>query len=85
MDDHGTRALIYCRISADLAGNELGVQRQRDDAVLLCAARGWEVAGVFTDNDISASNGKHRPGYTSLLVAPVSGEREEIPGRSRPC
>ncbi len=31
-------------------------------------ARGWEVAGVYADNDLSAYNGKRRPAYEALLA-----------------
>ncbi len=78
MDDFGKRALIYCRISLDTAGKELGVQRQQADGQKLCAARGWEVAGVFADNNISAANGAHRPGYADLLAAVERGNGNVI-------
>ncbi len=78
MDDHGKRALIYCRISLDTAGKELGVQRQQTDAEKLCAARGWDVAGVYADNNISAANGAHRPGYADLLAAVERGDGNVI-------
>jgi len=78
MDDRGKRALIYCRISLDTAGKELGVERQRADAEKLCAARGWDVAGMYVDNNISAANGAHRPGYTDLLGAVDRGEGDAI-------
>jgi site-specific DNA recombinase len=78
MDDHGKRALIYCRISLDTAGKELGVQRQQADAEKLCAARGWAVAGVYADNNISAANGAHRPGYADLLAAVQRGDGNVI-------
>ncbi|MFZ0877814.1 MAG: recombinase family protein [Pseudonocardiaceae bacterium] len=78
MDDHGKRALIYCRISLDTAGKELGVQRQQADAEKLCAARGWAVAGVYADNNISAANGAHRPGYADLLAAVERGDGNVI-------
>lgn len=65
----GRRAAIYCRISQDRGGAGLGVARQEADARALCDRLGWEVAGVFCDNDISAFSGKARPGYRSLLDA----------------
>jgi DNA invertase Pin-like site-specific DNA recombinase len=78
VDDHGKRALIYCRISLDTAGKELGVQRQQADAEKLCAARGWDVAGVYADNNISAANGVYRPGYADLLAAMERGDGNVI-------
>jgi site-specific DNA recombinase len=66
---HGqrVRAGIYCRISMDRAGTLLGVERQAPPCRELCERNGWEVAGVYVDNDVSASNGKRRPEYERLL------------------
>lgn len=72
------RALVYCRISKDIAGQELGVGRQQDLAQEVCAARGLDVAGVFVDNDLSASKGKYRPGYAALLAAVERGDAKVI-------
>lgn len=61
------RAAIYTRISLDHTGEHLGVQRQEHDARTICAERGWEVVGVYSDNSISATDArKHRPGYEDL-------------------
>ncbi|MBV9650687.1 MAG: recombinase family protein [Pseudonocardiales bacterium] len=73
-----TRALVYCRISADIAGTELGVTRQREDAEKLCAARGWTIVGTLVDNDVSAHNGAHRPGYTALMASVDRGEADAV-------
>jgi site-specific DNA recombinase len=59
-------AAIYCRISQDGAGDRLGVQRQEKDCREYCARRGWAVADVLVDNDVSAYSGKPRPAYTRL-------------------
>ena len=61
------KAAIYLRISSDPKGEQLGVARQRKDCVQLCEAKGWEPV-EFVDNDISASNGKHRPAYERMLA-----------------
>lgn len=61
-------AAIYCRISQDRVGAGLGVHRQEEDCRALAARRGWDVAGVFVDNDLSAYAGKPRPGYEQLLA-----------------
>jgi DNA invertase Pin-like site-specific DNA recombinase len=63
------RAAIYARISSDQEGTGLGVARQRKDCRALAAARGWDVAGEFVDNDISASSGRRRPEYERMLDA----------------
>ena len=66
----GGLAGIYTRISADVNGDKLGVQRQEDDARKLCADRGWTVVEVFCDNDRSAyDRRKTRPGYAAMLEA----------------
>ena len=62
-----TTAAVYCRISDDRAGQGLGVKRQEADARAWCEARGWEVGGVYVDNDVSAYSGRRRPSYERLL------------------
>ena len=59
----GVRAAVYCRISHDPDGTNLGVARQREDCLALAAARGWTVdpADIFIDNDVSAYSGRERP------------------------
>jgi DNA invertase Pin-like site-specific DNA recombinase len=68
------RAAIYCRISQDRTGDELGVDRQREDCEKLARDRGWQVVAVFTDDDRSAFSGRPRPGYDQLLAALKSGD-----------
>ena len=72
------RAAIYARISEDKAGEARGVARQLEDGRALAASRGWDVVAEFTDNDISAFTGKHRPGYTALMTAVEAGEVDRI-------
>lgn len=67
------RAAVYCRISDDRTGDGLGVQRQADDGRAYCAARGWDITEIFTDNDVSAYSGKTRPAYQRLLDALSDG------------
>jgi site-specific DNA recombinase len=62
---------IYTRISHDRTGEMLGVQmRQRPDLEALAERKGWKIADVYTDNDISASHkhGRtaHRPDFQRL-------------------
>lgn len=61
------RAAIYLRISADRAGEGLGVARQRADCQQLCATKNWTPV-EYCDNDISAASGKRRPAYEQLLA-----------------
>jgi DNA invertase Pin-like site-specific DNA recombinase len=68
------RAAIYCRISQDRDKLELGVDRQREDGEKLAADRGYEVTGIYIDNDISASTGRHRPRYAAMMDAAARHE-----------
>lgn len=65
----GTRAALYVRLSQDRLGTELGVTRQLDDARRYAEQQGWTVVAEFRDNDLSATRGKHRPGYADLMAA----------------
>jgi DNA invertase Pin-like site-specific DNA recombinase len=67
------QAGIYCRISEDREGAGLGVQRQREDCEAIAQKRGWDVARVYVDNDISAYSGKPRPEYRKLMEDIESG------------
>ncbi|MDP9434175.1 MAG: recombinase family protein [Actinomycetota bacterium] len=66
-------AVIYARQSLDRDGAGAAVERQVADCRALAEARGWQVAEVLTDNDLSASNGKRRPEYERLLDRVRSG------------
>lgn len=70
-----TKAAIYTRISQDRQGLEAGVQRQEEDCRKLIAERGWELAGIWSDNDISASrySRKRRNSYHEMLAEVVAG------------
>lgn len=60
-------------MSSDRVGAGLGVQRQEQDCRELVARNGWDIAAVYTDNDLSAYSGKPRPGYKQLLEAMTAG------------
>src|SRR5450759_1156591 len=64
-----TSATIYVRQSLDKAGEGAAVSRQLSACRELCDAKGWTVAQVLTDNDISATTGKRRPGFETLLTS----------------
>ena len=64
------RTVIYCRISLDAEGEGLGVERQEKECRELCQRNGWTVDEVLTDNSISATSGKVRPGFEKLLADP---------------
>jgi site-specific DNA recombinase len=72
------RVGIYCRISDDPRKLEEGVTRQREDCEALCASRGWPVAEVHVDNDLSAYSGKTRPAYEALMDAMRRGQITRI-------
>jgi DNA invertase Pin-like site-specific DNA recombinase len=61
------RAAIYVRISDDREGEAAGVRRQEQDCQALAKRKGWPVAAVYSDNDVSAWAGGRRPQYDQLL------------------
>jgi DNA invertase Pin-like site-specific DNA recombinase len=66
------KAAVYTRISSD-DGTALGVARQMTDCVALAERKGWTVAEVFTDNDVSATSGRVRPAYVRMMEALGTG------------
>ena len=72
------RAAVYVRISRDKAGLALGVERQREDCEDLVRSRGWQLVEVFTDNDISATKGRRRPGYVDMMSHVAAGKIDRV-------
>ena len=73
------RAAVYTRISKDTEDTRLGVERQEEDCRELCINRGWAVADVYCDNDISAANPRRkRPEYQRLLKDIASGRVDAV-------
>lgn len=72
------RAAIYCRISRDDTGRAAGVQRQEEDCRERCDREGWQVAGVYIDNDVSAFSGAERPEYRRLLEDVEAGQVQAV-------
>lgn len=66
---------IYCRISRDREGRELGVERQEAECRELAARLGLERIQVYVDNDLSASTRarKPRPQYEQMLTDARAG------------
>ena len=58
MSTASVRAAIYLRVSLDSTGEQLAVQRQREDCRKIAADRGWTVVGEYVDNSVSASGKK---------------------------
>lgn len=65
-------------MSADRAGDELGISRQRDDCCALVQRRGWGVALEFAENDTSAAGRKPRPKFLALLAAIRAGQVDVV-------
>lgn len=72
------RAAIYARQSLDRTGEGAAVDRQVDDCRQLADRRGWAVVETLTDNDMSASTGKPRPGYQRLLKLMRGGSVDAV-------
>jgi DNA invertase Pin-like site-specific DNA recombinase len=72
------RAACYCRISSDPKDRREGVDRQREDTMALCEMKGWQVAGVYVDNDRSASKGTARPEWDRLLADIAAGKIDAV-------
>jgi DNA invertase Pin-like site-specific DNA recombinase len=71
-------AVLYTRISQDQTGERAGVSRQLDDCSALAENIGATVVAHFDDNDISAFNGKTRPGFEAMLDMLKRGEADTI-------
>jgi DNA invertase Pin-like site-specific DNA recombinase len=73
---------IYVRISndpdADTDDGGQGVARQEQDCRALADRLGWAVTGVYSDNDISAYNGKTRPGFEDMLDGIKRGQYDGL-------
>jgi DNA invertase Pin-like site-specific DNA recombinase len=70
---------IYVRISRDATSERAGVQRQRADCEELCRQKGWEVEGIYEDNDTSAVDRRRsRPGYELLIRQVRAGHIDRI-------
>lgn len=72
-----TRAAVYARISKD-DGSALGVARQIEDCTREAERRGWQVTHVYTDNDVSASDGKARPEFQRMMREVDAGRLKAI-------
>jgi len=75
-----TSAVVYARISDDRTGERAGVSRQEADARALCERRGWDVADVIVDNDVSASRYTRsgRPGWRRVVAMAAAGDVQVI-------
>lgn len=62
---------VYARISDDQADDAHGTDNQIAECKAHAAAQGWSVVEVYRDDSISATKGKTRPGFESLLERPL--------------
>lgn len=68
-DSGVTSCVIYVRMSQDRTGEELGVARHEADCRRLAAELGLTVERVYSDNDLSATDGRARPEFEAMLAA----------------
>jgi DNA invertase Pin-like site-specific DNA recombinase len=70
-EQDGMRVAIYARLSKDTSGVSENVEIQIQETKAHARSMGYRIAGIFSDNDISASkySNKPRPGYQTLLAA----------------
>ncbi|MGW4586382.1 recombinase family protein [Amycolatopsis thermoflava] len=73
------RCAIYLRISLDATGEQLAIQRQREDCQRIAEQRGWQIVAEFVDNSVSASDRRRaRPGYDRLVEAYQAGQFDAL-------
>jgi len=70
-------AAIYTRISKD-NGSRLGVDRQEDLCRELADSKGWPVAEVYEDNDISAYQGAPATRLRADAGRPRNGRQDAV-------
>lgn len=58
---------IYSRISQDAEDTGDATRRQEQDCHALAVKKGWTVAEVYRDNDVSATKSKPRPAYQRMM------------------
>jgi site-specific DNA recombinase len=64
---------IYVRLSQDRDGKAASPQRQEADCRRLAEAKGWTVARVYSDRDLSGFSGVKRPEFEAMLADLRSG------------
>ena len=78
--DSSMKVAIYARLSKDTSGISENVDIQISECKAHARSMGYRIAGIFSDNDISASRYSHkpRPGYRTLLAAIEANQIEGI-------
>lgn len=69
---------VYVRLSEDRDGTSTSPRRQADDCRALCAAKGWTVARVFEDVDLSAFRHVRRPAFEEMCADLTAGRIDGI-------
>src|SRR5262245_28563812 len=73
------RAGIYCRLSRAIDGSTEKVEDQERISRELAARLGWDVAGVYSDNSLSAwKKDRRRPRWDAMLAAVDAGHLDAI-------
>jgi DNA invertase Pin-like site-specific DNA recombinase len=72
------RCAVYCRLSLDRTGEELGVERQLEDCLRLVESRGDQLVDKYVDNDSPAKGIGKRDEYARLMAAVQRGEIDRI-------
>ncbi|MCG8926611.1 recombinase family protein [Lentzea sp. CC55] len=67
------RAVVYCRASLDITGEQNSVTRQEEACRALIVARGWSLVDVVIDNSVSAYGKKVRKGWMQINQMITSG------------
>ena len=75
------RVAVYLRQSQDRSGEQLGIDRQREDVHQLCKSRRWKDLTEFVDNDVSATSRKPRPAFVEMMSRVDAGEFDVIVSR----
>ncbi|MFT4189118.1 MAG: recombinase family protein [Aeromicrobium sp.] len=83
-DSGEVRAVVYLRISLDREGDELGISRNREDAVERIEQRGWTFVREYVDNDTSGSGRAKRPGFEQMLADVEAGLVDAIVAQEWP-
>lgn len=77
-DTPRSTAALYARMSKDKTGEQAGVERQTAECRELAERRGVTIGHVLVDNDLSATTGKRRPAFDTLLELIRRGEVDTI-------
>lgn len=73
------KAAIYLRQSLDQTGEQLAIERQREDCERLAMSKGWDIVGEYVDNSISASKASVvRPGYEAMVADLHDGKFDSV-------